>query len=143
MTPHEVELQIIKSVVSKLDQSLEKITEVSNNISRLLAVHDERISNLEKVSTRQELDSREVQYKISNISKEIIEKINQMEDRLDIKLKDQYNYIDKYHQEINSDFKDIEQRLNALEKWRWMIIGGAAAIGFAVAQVPDVLKFIG
>ena len=40
----EERLQNFESVVSKLDAAIEKIAEVNNNVSRMLAVHEERIS---------------------------------------------------------------------------------------------------
>jgi len=29
---------------------------------------------------------------------------------------------------------DIDQRLTVIERWRWMIIGGAAVLGFLAAH---------
>ena len=47
----EEKLQNFESVVSKLDSAIEKIAEVNNNVSRMLAVHEERISKQEKIDT--------------------------------------------------------------------------------------------
>jgi hypothetical protein len=38
-------------VLSKLDAAIEKISEVNNNVSRMLAVHEERITKQEQVDT--------------------------------------------------------------------------------------------
>ena len=45
----EEKLQNFESVVSKLDSAIEKIAEVNNNVSRMLAVHEERISKQEDI----------------------------------------------------------------------------------------------
>ena len=47
----EEKLQNFESVVSKLDSAIEKIAEVNNNVSRMLAVHEERISKQEEIDT--------------------------------------------------------------------------------------------
>ena len=45
----EEKLQNFENVVSKLDSAIEKIAEVNNNVSRMLAVHEERITKQEKI----------------------------------------------------------------------------------------------
>jgi hypothetical protein len=47
----EERLQNFESVVTKLDSAIEKIAEVNNNVSRMLAVHEERISKQEEIDT--------------------------------------------------------------------------------------------
>jgi len=47
----EEKLQNFESLVTKLDSAIEKIAEVNNNVSRMLAVHEERISKQEKIDT--------------------------------------------------------------------------------------------
>ena len=39
------------AVLSKLDAAIEKLSEVNNNVSRMLAVHEERITKQEQVDT--------------------------------------------------------------------------------------------
>ena len=47
----EEKLQNFESVVTKLDSAIEKIAEVNNNVSRMLAVHEERISKQEEIDS--------------------------------------------------------------------------------------------
>ncbi len=47
----EERLQNFESVVTKLDSAIEKIAEVNNNVSRMLAVHEERISKQEEIDS--------------------------------------------------------------------------------------------
>ena len=39
------------TVLSKLDAAIEKLSEVNNNVSRMLAVHEERITKQEQIDT--------------------------------------------------------------------------------------------
>ena len=47
----EERLQNFEAFVSKLDSAIEKIAEVNNNVSRMLAVHEERISKQEEIDS--------------------------------------------------------------------------------------------
>ncbi len=56
MDDHQVKLAVLdqrletfEGIVSKLDAAIEKIAEVNNNVSRMLAVHEERISKQEDI----------------------------------------------------------------------------------------------
>ena len=45
----ETRLQNFETLVSRLDSAIEKIAEVNNNVSRMLAVHEQRISKQEEI----------------------------------------------------------------------------------------------
>ena len=47
----EEKLQNFENFVDKLDSAIEKIAEVNNNVSRMLAVHEERISKQEQIDS--------------------------------------------------------------------------------------------
>ena len=38
------------------------------------------------------------------------------------------------HKQMMEKISDIDERLTVLEKWRWMIIGGAGVLGFMAAH---------
>ena len=45
----EAKLENFETLVSRLDSAIEKIAEVNNNVSRMLAVHEQRISKQEEI----------------------------------------------------------------------------------------------
>ena len=45
----ETRLENFETLVSRLDSAIEKIAEVNNNVSRMLAVHEERITKQEEI----------------------------------------------------------------------------------------------
>ena len=47
----EERLENFETLVSRLDSAIEKLAEVNNNVSRMLAVHEERISKQEEIDT--------------------------------------------------------------------------------------------
>ena len=47
----ETRLQNFETLVTRLDSAIEKIAEVNNNVSRMLAVHEERITKQEELDS--------------------------------------------------------------------------------------------
>jgi hypothetical protein len=50
---------------------------------------------------------------------------------------------EKYHKEvldaikdIAASHKDLDERIKLLEKWKWYVMGAAAAVGVVLAQIP-------
>ena len=43
------------------------------------------------------------------------------------------------HDALMKHFVSIEERLTALEKWRWMVIGGAMVIGFLLSNITKLI----
>lgn len=39
------------------------------------------------------------------------------------------------HKQMMQKIDEIDNRLGIVEKWRWMIIGGAAAVGFLLSHL--------
>lgn len=39
------------------------------------------------------------------------------------------------HKQMMQKIDEIDSRLGIVEKWRWMIIGGAAAVGFLLSHL--------
>ena len=131
----DIEIEVLKSVVNKLDTSLQKISEVSNSIGRLLAVHDERLNNLEKVVDKRSSDIDNLHARITTTTKEVVDKIEQMAQKIDSKLRAAESLSTIQHadikKEIQEDVKGIEKRLSVLEQWRWYVLGVAAAAAYA------------
>lgn len=141
----EVELEVLKSVVNKLDSSLEKISEVSNSIAKLLAVHDERLDSIEKTSDKKDNEIRDLHSRITTQTKEIVTKLEDVEKRLEFKMKENSESAKVQHEKIQEDIKNelrvYDKRLRSLEKWRWYVLGGAAALAFLLSNTP-IAKFL-
>ena len=140
----EVELEVLKTVVTKLDSSLEKISEVSNSIGRLLAVHDERLNSLEKTSDRRNDEIKDLHSRITTQQREIMDKLEDMEKRLEERMTAQGKASKAQHdeikEEIQEDVKRLDDRIGTLEKWKWYIIGAGAAVGYLVSNVLPLIS---
>jgi len=122
----------LKDVVDKLENSIDKLTSISSCMERMLAVHENVNDNqkqvndvlFDKLEQEREENKRE--------HHEIAEKLSEMSNSLRADI----NAL----KQLDSDrMEKLEQKVSVLEQWRFMIIGGAAAIG-ALSSI--VVKYI-
>ena len=120
------EVSDIKVIFSRLDIAIEKITDVSSCVNRMLAVHEEKIANAEEAQVRANVeftnDIKELHSRVTSNYKELTEMIT-------LQHKEQALHIQQLKNDLNS-------RVGILERWRWLIIGGAIVIGFIIQKMP-------
>lgn len=131
------DLAVLKNVVNRIDSSIAAMTEVSANIGKLLAVHEERLNQLEKDQNVVGLDIRDIHSRITTMSREIVDKLEQTEKILESKIKESNDATSKKLSEINQEMKSIDDRVGFLERWKWMVFGGAIAMGWVLAKMPS------
>lgn len=140
----ESQVKVLESVVSKIDTSIEKITQVSNDIGKLLAVHDERINTIEKVNNRMDIEVRDLHSRITTTTREICDKIDAMEILLEAKLKEHSDNSIKQNKELleSNDLNmiNLKNRIEVLERWRWFVLGAAACIGYLIANAKTFIN---
>lgn len=126
------EVAVLQNVVYKIDNTVAEIAKASSEVSRLLIVHDNRLNNLENNNKETTTDVKDLYKKMEETTKEIVDKLDDMESRIETKLKE--------HEEKSNEYKDaISDRISALETWRWLVIGGAIVVGYLLDH-SDVLK---
>lgn len=132
----ETEIAVLKNMVTRIDVSIAAMTEVSTNIGKLLAVHEERLNQLEKDHTEVGSDIRDIHSRITTMSREIVEKIEQTERCLEHKIKESNDSTSKKLESMSEEMRSIDNRVGFLERWKWMVLGGALAVGWVLAKIP-------
>ena len=137
MAELETEVKLLKKEIEdqakihgRLDVAIEKLTDVSNSIHRMLAVHEEKIARQEEaiIEAEQQIEVRRT---------ELSSKIDELHSRITTNTKEIMGAAAQQHLEQNKEIQKIRDelstRVGVLEKWRWIIIGGSIIIGF-IAQ---------
>jgi len=123
----EKEMHDRKGVFQRLDIAIEKLTDVSNSINRMLAVHEEKIARQEDAI----LDAEEL---IETRRVELTVKIDDLHSRITTNTKEIMTAATAQHKEHTNEIQklrnDLTARVGVLEKWRWLIIGGSIVTGF-------------
>ena len=118
-----------KRIYDRLDVAIEKLTDVSNSIHRMLAVHEEKIARQEEKMMQTEIEKDER-------SSELSKRIDELHNRLADTVKEIIDQHQEHHKDLNKRIErisdSITSRVGVLEKWRHIIIGGAIVIGFVL-----------
>ena len=121
------ELHDQKKIHDRLDVAIEKLTDVSNSIHRMLAVHEEKL-------TRQEEAIFQAEEQIEVRRTEVLKQIDELHSRITTNTKDIMTAAAAQHARQNKEIQRIRDelvsRVGVLEKWRHVLIGGAIVIGF-------------
>jgi len=128
------EVADMKVIHGRLDNAITKITDVSNSINRMLAVHEEKLASQEQEIARQETDTIERKREFEKDVEIIHERIKNTKDELSTMMSKQHN---EQSEAINSIKKDLKDRVGVLERWRWILIGGAIVVGFALHKMMN------
>ena len=133
------EVEQVASVNTKLDNAIDKLTDISGSIKSMLAVHEEKLSKQEEIdkaifnlieNRRVEFDTnyKELHARINKIHKELTDEIEMSEKRLMCEIKT-----------LNSN---LDGRIGVFEKYRWIIIGAAIVLGLSMPQLMSVFKIL-
>lgn len=91
-------------------------------------------------------DIKEVHSRITTSNREIVDKIDDMQTRIEHKMQANAQISQEQHAEIKKDVvQDLEKmngRVAALEQWKWYVIGAAGAVGFILGHINDLAQFL-
>ena len=141
MSELETEVQLIKrdiedvkSIHTRLDVAIDKLTDVSNSIHRMLAVHEEKLA-------RQEEASYDLEQQIEKRRSELLNKIDDLHSRITTNTKEIMVSASAQHESQNREIQKIREelttRMGVLEKWRHVLIGGSIVVGFLLHKFVE------
>ena len=124
------DVQNVNNLNDRLDTAIQKLTDVSTSIKQMLAVHEEKISRQEQIDEIIFDKLKERAGEIDTVHRELTKEIQQVEKRLLI--------------EIKTIKLDIGGRVGILEKYKWLIMGGAIVVGWFIAlnghEILEMMK---
>ncbi len=96
--------------------------------SERLAKVEAQVESLKEDVSEVKSDIKELHSRITTGNREIMEKIDQKIDALAKSDKDQ-------HEALKSTMDQVKTRVDVLERWRWMIVGGAIVLGYLIGHL--------
>lgn len=109
------------SLFVKLETTLDKLTDVCNNATQILAVHEQRLSEGERTFNA-------IQEEMSDLEDKMTKEIDKVLDAI----KDLKGHMVNKHDKL-------EDRIERLEKWRWIILGVLLAAGMFLPEIRSFL----
>jgi len=124
------DIEQVNNLNGRLDTAIEKLTDVSTAIKSMLAVHEEKITRQEQIDEVIFDKLKERAGEIDTVHRELSKEIQQVEKKLLL--------------EIRQMKLDIGGRVGILEKYKWLIMGGAIVVGWFIAlnghEILEMMK---
>jgi len=134
------DMAVVGALVDRLDTTIDKLTDISNSVSSLLAVHETKLS-------AQEIISKQLSDLVEARRVETDDKIQILHERISSGERELKQNIDKQYDELMTEIKEmraesatqhttLSERITAMEKWMWTVIGGSAIVGGIITLIP-------
>ena len=134
------EVEQIASVNTKLDNAIDKLTDISGSIKSMLAVHEEKLSKQEEIDKAifNLLESRRVESdsKFEDIHGRLNKSVENLREEVELSEK-------RLMCEIKSLASNLDGRIGVFEKYRYLLIGAAIIIGLSMPEILTILKIVG
>ena len=114
------DIENMNTINGRIDTAIDKLTDVSASIKSMLAVHEEKIQRQEKIDDVIFDKLKDRADEISDVYRELKRDVEMSEKRLLIEIKSLKN--------------DIGARVGVLERYKWLILGGAIVIGWIMSK---------
>ena len=133
-----------------------KVTEADMDLERIAKL-ETKVEAIQEDIKEVRDDIKEIHSRITTQTREIVEKIDDFQTRIEHKMnasaqtaKQQHEDIQKAVQEdiqkvaatLDADIKEVTKRVDTLEQWRWMIVGGAIVFGYIVGNLDLFTKLV-
>lgn len=120
---------------NKLEEAITKMSDVASDMSKMLAVHEQRLNQQEKLS-----DS--IGSKLEKRNDEVDKKFDQVYDAIKAGDDSIITEIKKIAEIRAGQLAELNEKITKLERWRWMVVGGAMAAGYGISLFFNLLKYI-
>ena len=157
-----VEIELLKKDVSimanlceKFDTTIDKMQEIASNLSRMVSLQEQRLENQEE--TTKEIqnvmemrriehnnDIKELHSRITTVNRELSEKIEETEKTILHELQEIRKEIKESHVKESQEGSTFLKRLEKVEAWKYMMMGGIVVITWVLARadIGAIFKLI-
>ncbi len=105
----------------RLDEAISKLTDISSSLKSMLAVQEEKIM-------RVDMSQEDLMSLMEQRRREWNEDLENLHSRISTQSRELREALDKLD-------RRLDERVGVLEKWRWLIIGGAILVGFLMQKM--------
>ena len=126
----KISMSQMSTLISRIDMTIDKLSEVSNGINRMIAVHESRLSQQEDIT-------REIFNIIEQRRVEFNTAMNKLKEDIETD-------AERSHEVLVKKIDDLTESVEVLNRWRYLVVGAAVAVGAILSEkLPTVLKILG
>jgi len=100
----------------------------------------ERIAKLEAQVEGIKEDVAAVKQDIKELHSRITTTTREITDHIDAKIDDLAKNDSEQHNAMAKKIDSMKDRIDLLERWKWMIVGGAVAVGYLISHINIIDK---
>lgn len=129
----------IQGLLGRLDVAIDKIADATNGISQILAVHESEIKDTESsLVERKRLAEKEVDL----LHKRISQKDAENKETAELHHNTLMTFLREHDERSEQYITKMNDRITQLEKWKWVMLGGATVVGFLLAELEGFLHIL-
>jgi tetrahydromethanopterin S-methyltransferase subunit G len=113
----EERINVYEQMMERIDTAIQKIGETSQNISQMLAIHNEKIEQCNRTD---------------NIIVKMIEDIK-------VSSKEQHDQISE---KLGERIDKVEEKVESISQFKWKAVGAIAIVAFLVGIVPTAISLL-
>lgn len=148
----EHDIKQMGHLFDRMDVAIEKITDISNCVNKMLAVHEEKLRTQDETSAelfeliekrRKESDesSKELHSRITTLNRELTAEMKADHKQVLGAIDNLKVTIEKGIRDSVAEVDKLETRVLQLEKKQWLVMGAALAFGFLAGNLDTIMKF--
>jgi len=118
---------------NKINSLLEQLVAISTDLKAILAVHDERLNQQEKVTENLGTTVEKRREELDTKLKDVYETMRDQDNNI-------LTEISKLRQESTEAHKELNNRISQLEKYIWLAIGGGIVITWIATNLANYLR---
>ena len=107
-----------------------------------MAIDIERIAKLETQVEGIKDDVAAVKQDIKDLHSRITTGNREITDHIDRKIDDLAKNDEDQHNIMGKKIDGMKERIDMLERWKWMIVGGAIVLGYLMGHLDFFAKFL-
>lgn len=130
------DISAINAFSGKIDDAIEKMAEVSNSISKMLIMHDNKLQNHDQQIDGLKMSMSERKSDFEKQVELLHKRISDMKDENHSERQKNQAELLAAIKEIGESVNGLEDRITSLEQWKWYLLGAAAVIGLIMSQIP-------
>ena len=126
----------IQGLLTRLDTAIDKIADATNGIASILAVHDSKHNDTDKVISEM---TRIEEKAIELIHNRISEKEAETRELSKQNMNTLMDFLKEHDDRSEVYITNMTGRIEQLERWKWIIMGGVWGIGVMIGFETELI----
>lgn len=144
----ETKVAVMEDAISRYEDAIAKLVEVSQDLKQMLAVHEIRHQERERaeMALKNEIDKENniLHGRINDLSRDTKKELDSQYEEIMKTLKAMREENCQHHKKVEDSITDLKideisplkNRLASLERWRWLLVGGGIVLAAILANIP-------